>query len=233
MVDDARLQDLFKPLTIGSLKLRNRFAMAPMTRGASPGGIPGADVAAYYARRAAGGTALIITEGCASRIRRRAGPTPSPSWSDPRCCGAGAPSPTPCTPRVAPSPPSCGIRAPRAASTRGQRRAASGQPVRCRCGGQCGRPGAAGRRTALGRRRLRPWRRQRREGGSTPSRFTALTATCSTSSSGPRPITAATATAARWSAHPVPGRGGRRGPGRGRAGLSDHLPLLAVEDEPL
>ena len=51
--------------------------MAPMTRGASPGGIPGADVAAYYARRAAGGTALIITEGCASRIRRRAGPTPS------------------------------------------------------------------------------------------------------------------------------------------------------------
>jgi 2,4-dienoyl-CoA reductase-like NADH-dependent reductase (Old Yellow Enzyme family) len=46
MVNDARLQDLFKPLTIGSLNLRNRFAMAPMTRGASPGGIPGADVAA-------------------------------------------------------------------------------------------------------------------------------------------------------------------------------------------
>ncbi|MCB9416823.1 MAG: 12-oxophytodienoate reductase, partial [Mycolicibacterium sp.] len=73
MVDDARLQDLFKPLTIGSLKLRNRFAMAPMTRGASPGGIPGADVAAYYARRAAGGTALIITEGV--RI-----PHPAAGW---------------------------------------------------------------------------------------------------------------------------------------------------------
>ena len=75
MVDDARLQDLFKPLTIGSLKLRNRFAMAPMTRGASPGGIPGADVAAYYARRAAGGTALIITEGV--RI-----PHPAAGWPD-------------------------------------------------------------------------------------------------------------------------------------------------------
>ncbi|MDV3124782.1 12-oxophytodienoate reductase [Mycobacterium sp. 21AC1] len=37
--------------------------MAPMTRTASPGGIPGPDVAAYYARRAAGGVGLIITEG--------------------------------------------------------------------------------------------------------------------------------------------------------------------------
>jgi 2,4-dienoyl-CoA reductase-like NADH-dependent reductase (Old Yellow Enzyme family) len=77
MVDDARLPDLFTPLTIGSLRLRNRFAMAPMTRGASPGGIPGPDVAAYYARRAAGGTALIITEGV--RI-----PHPAAGWPDAR-----------------------------------------------------------------------------------------------------------------------------------------------------
>ena len=34
-----------------------------MTRRASPGGVPGADVAEYYARRAAGGVGLIITEG--------------------------------------------------------------------------------------------------------------------------------------------------------------------------
>ncbi len=72
-VDDARLQDLFTPLTIGSLRLRNRFAMAPMTRAASPGGIPGPDVAAYYGRRSAGGTALIITEGV--RI-----PHPAAGW---------------------------------------------------------------------------------------------------------------------------------------------------------
>ena len=37
--------------------------MAPMTRSKSPGGIPGEDVAAYYRRRAEGGTGLIITEG--------------------------------------------------------------------------------------------------------------------------------------------------------------------------
>jgi 2,4-dienoyl-CoA reductase-like NADH-dependent reductase (Old Yellow Enzyme family) len=37
--------------------------MAPMTRGQSPGGIPGPDVAAYYRRRAEHGVGLIITEG--------------------------------------------------------------------------------------------------------------------------------------------------------------------------
>jgi 2,4-dienoyl-CoA reductase-like NADH-dependent reductase (Old Yellow Enzyme family) len=37
--------------------------MAPMTRRASPGGIPGPDVAQYYARRARYGVGLIMTEG--------------------------------------------------------------------------------------------------------------------------------------------------------------------------
>jgi 2,4-dienoyl-CoA reductase-like NADH-dependent reductase (Old Yellow Enzyme family) len=37
--------------------------MAPMTRYFSPNGIPGEDVARYYARRAEAGTGLIITEG--------------------------------------------------------------------------------------------------------------------------------------------------------------------------
>jgi 2,4-dienoyl-CoA reductase-like NADH-dependent reductase (Old Yellow Enzyme family) len=72
---DARLQGLFSPLSIGSMRLVNRFAMAPMTRTASPDGVPGPDVAAYYARRAAGGTALIITEGV--RI-----PHPGAGWPD-------------------------------------------------------------------------------------------------------------------------------------------------------
>jgi 2,4-dienoyl-CoA reductase-like NADH-dependent reductase (Old Yellow Enzyme family) len=57
------IDDLFQPLTVRSLTMPNRFAMAPMTRQASPGGIPGADVAEYYRRRAAGGVGLIITEG--------------------------------------------------------------------------------------------------------------------------------------------------------------------------
>jgi 2,4-dienoyl-CoA reductase-like NADH-dependent reductase (Old Yellow Enzyme family) len=57
------IDDLFTPLTVRSLTVPNRFAMAPMTRQASPGGIPGPNVAEYYRRRAAGGVGLIITEG--------------------------------------------------------------------------------------------------------------------------------------------------------------------------
>ncbi|MER5391435.1 NADH:flavin oxidoreductase [Saccharopolyspora sp. NPDC002686] len=56
-------QLLSRPFTLGSATLPNRIVMAPMTRQHSPGGIPGEDVAAYYARRAAAGTGLIITEG--------------------------------------------------------------------------------------------------------------------------------------------------------------------------
>ncbi len=54
---------LFTPFTIRSLVLKNRIVMAPMTRNRSPRGVPGADVAAYYRRRAEGETGLIITEG--------------------------------------------------------------------------------------------------------------------------------------------------------------------------
>ncbi|WUD86601.1 NADH:flavin oxidoreductase (plasmid) [Streptomyces sp. NBC_00503] len=50
-------------MRINGLTLDNRVAMAPMTREGSPGGVPGPDVAEYYARRARGGTGLIITEG--------------------------------------------------------------------------------------------------------------------------------------------------------------------------
>lgn len=54
---------LSRPFTVRGLTSRNRIAMAPMTRDFSPGGVPGQDVAEYYARRAAGGVGLIITEG--------------------------------------------------------------------------------------------------------------------------------------------------------------------------
>ncbi|GAA3410712.1 NADH:flavin oxidoreductase [Paenibacillus hodogayensis] len=57
------VQALFEPFTIGNLKLANRIVMAPMTRAFSPDGIPGADVAAYYRRRAENGVGLIVTEG--------------------------------------------------------------------------------------------------------------------------------------------------------------------------
>ncbi|MFT6050723.1 MAG: 2,4-dienoyl-CoA reductase-like NADH-dependent reductase (Old Yellow Enzyme family) [Halioglobus sp.] len=54
---------LFKPFSLGNLTLNNRIVMAPMTREFSPGGVPTEEVAAYYRRRAEGGTGLIITEG--------------------------------------------------------------------------------------------------------------------------------------------------------------------------
>lgn len=57
------VDSLFQPLSVRGLQLPNRIVMAPMTRNFSPGGVPGADVAAYYRRRAEGGTALLITEG--------------------------------------------------------------------------------------------------------------------------------------------------------------------------
>lgn len=54
---------LFEPFCLKSLDLPNRIVMAPMTRSFSPGGVPGQDVAEYYARRATGGVGLIVTEG--------------------------------------------------------------------------------------------------------------------------------------------------------------------------
>lgn len=54
---------LFRPLAFGATTLRNRIVMGPMTRRRSPGGVPGANVAAYYRRRAAGGVGLVVTEG--------------------------------------------------------------------------------------------------------------------------------------------------------------------------
>ncbi|MFD4660658.1 NADH:flavin oxidoreductase [Kitasatospora sp. NPDC058444] len=54
---------LSRPVTINGLTVPNRIAMAPMTRKFSPVGVPGEDVRSYYARRAAAGVGLIVTEG--------------------------------------------------------------------------------------------------------------------------------------------------------------------------
>ncbi|MFV8184279.1 NADH:flavin oxidoreductase [Streptomyces sp. AF1B] len=56
-------QILSRPISLGGLTVPNRIVMAPMTRMFSPGGIPGEDVRSYYARRAAAGVGLIVTEG--------------------------------------------------------------------------------------------------------------------------------------------------------------------------
>ncbi|WP_280234909.1 NADH:flavin oxidoreductase [Nocardia cyriacigeorgica] len=56
-------QVLSRPITLNGLTVPNRIVMAPMTRMFSPGGVPGDDVRSYYARRAAAGVGLIVTEG--------------------------------------------------------------------------------------------------------------------------------------------------------------------------
>jgi 2,4-dienoyl-CoA reductase-like NADH-dependent reductase (Old Yellow Enzyme family) len=53
----------FTPFQYKGLHLRNRFVMAPMTRGQSPDGVPTQQVADYYERRAAADVGLILTEG--------------------------------------------------------------------------------------------------------------------------------------------------------------------------
>jgi len=57
------LKELFQPITLGNLALANRIVMAPMTRGFSPNGVPGRNVADYYKRRAENQVGLIVTEG--------------------------------------------------------------------------------------------------------------------------------------------------------------------------
>lgn len=55
---------LFSSVKLGPLTLRNRIAMAPLTRQmADPDGTPTDEMVAYYARRARGGLGLVITEG--------------------------------------------------------------------------------------------------------------------------------------------------------------------------
>ncbi|GGF20286.1 12-oxophytodienoate reductase [Halobacillus andaensis] len=57
------IEPLFQTFANEKIKLSNRTVMAPMTRGFSPEGVPGEDVAAYYRRRAENGVGLIVTEG--------------------------------------------------------------------------------------------------------------------------------------------------------------------------
>jgi len=56
-------QSIFKPIKLGTLKLKNRIVMAPMTRSFSPGHVPNQHNVDYYRRRAANDVGLIITEG--------------------------------------------------------------------------------------------------------------------------------------------------------------------------
>jgi len=79
------IASLFSPFATNGLHVPNRIVMAPMGRYFSPGGVPGADVAKYYRRRAEGGVGLIITEGTYS-----AHPSAGDALNCPRCHGERA-----------------------------------------------------------------------------------------------------------------------------------------------
>ena len=56
---------LFKPFTVGSVTLPNRFVMPGMQRQWCDNGLPLPQLARYYRRRVEGGVGLVITESCA------------------------------------------------------------------------------------------------------------------------------------------------------------------------
>jgi len=56
---------LFTPVTLNATRLKNRWVMPAMQRGMCDNGAPRPDLAAYYARRAQGGVALIVGESAA------------------------------------------------------------------------------------------------------------------------------------------------------------------------
>ncbi|SDI35625.1 2,4-dienoyl-CoA reductase [Alteribacillus persepolensis] len=60
---NKEMTPLFTRFSSERLTIKNRTVMAPMTRGFSPNGVPGADVRTYYKRRAENNVGLIITEG--------------------------------------------------------------------------------------------------------------------------------------------------------------------------
>jgi 2,4-dienoyl-CoA reductase-like NADH-dependent reductase (Old Yellow Enzyme family) len=62
-VADVNIDALFTPFAIGPYQAKNRFVMAPMAVGNYHEGVPTAEVADHYERRAKGGAGLLITGG--------------------------------------------------------------------------------------------------------------------------------------------------------------------------
>ena len=79
---------LFQPLSVRGLTVRNRIVMSPMNRNASPGGVPGEDMAQYYRRRVDGEAGLIVTGGIGVDHPAATGVYVDARVCDFRCCTA-------------------------------------------------------------------------------------------------------------------------------------------------
>jgi 2,4-dienoyl-CoA reductase-like NADH-dependent reductase (Old Yellow Enzyme family)/thioredoxin reductase len=78
-----KLEHLFSPVTINGMTLKNRAVMPAMGTGyGNADGTVGERLIAYLARRAKGGTGLIITEICAVDPRGKGFPNEIGAWSD-------------------------------------------------------------------------------------------------------------------------------------------------------
>ena len=78
-----KLEHLFSPVTINGMTLKNRAVMPAMGTGyGNADGTVSDRLAAYLARRAKGGTGLIITEVCAVDPRGKGFPNEIGAWND-------------------------------------------------------------------------------------------------------------------------------------------------------
>jgi 2,4-dienoyl-CoA reductase-like NADH-dependent reductase (Old Yellow Enzyme family) len=83
MEADMQFPHLFSPITINGMTLKNRAVMPPMGTGyGNTDGTVSDRLLAYLARRAQGGTGLIITEICAVVPRGKGFPNELGVWSD-------------------------------------------------------------------------------------------------------------------------------------------------------
>jgi 2,4-dienoyl-CoA reductase-like NADH-dependent reductase (Old Yellow Enzyme family) len=83
MSNPTKYNHLFSPITIGTMKLENRAVMPAMATGyANMDNTPSDRLVQYLARRAKGGTGLIITEVTAVTPRGKGFPNELGIWSD-------------------------------------------------------------------------------------------------------------------------------------------------------
>ena len=73
---------LLEPITLGTLKLRNRIVVSPMCQYSSPGGVPTYWHLVHLGSRAVGGAALVFTEATAISPEGRISPEDTGIWND-------------------------------------------------------------------------------------------------------------------------------------------------------